>query len=340
MGSLAGVRLLLLGGLLAAPLAARAQFQSPIGGPTPFSNQPPTVIAPWLLNQKAPLEEKRSYAPIHTRVHAWDGDRPERRWQIEGVLGFGGHLQVEGAPAGFEENLYTTSFIASGAFELYQGKTTVWFRVPLVVARIDPTYDNPERQRDLLVFGDVSVEIARHLHPARDLGLSLSLALSCPTIVEEQALAFGGVDGDGAKVLRAASASRGYEQPELFQPTLIGFTPVLRLMWRAGPFRLSPYLRLPNFISPLSHPDHRYRGELVAGVRGSTRLGSHVELALRLWGLVPAIYGSDPWILAAAVELRVQLSYFGFALGGVAPLAIAPGEPRVVGVTLALTFDG
>jgi hypothetical protein len=307
----------------------------------PFANQPVVVIPPWMMHERPPTaEEKRSYAPVRTVIHAWDGDRPERAWNIDSLVGFGSDQHVDGAPPEYRENFYTTSLTAAGTFELYRGTTTVWFRVPLVIGSIDPAYDNPQRRRDILVFGDPEVEIARRLHVARDLGLTLSMALSCPTIVNSEALAFGGFQNDSASILRAASAAHGYETAELYETSYFGFTPTVSLLWRSRGLRIEPYVRLMSFLSPLAHPDHRYRGVAIGGVRLSYRFGNRVELALRVWGVFPAIYGAEPYTLAAGPELKVKTRVFWLSVGSVVPLAVESGEARVYGIALGLQFNG
>jgi hypothetical protein len=282
----------------------------------------------------------RSYAPIHTKVETWDGERPERLWQLNSTFGFGAQTIATYGPTTYAEDLYTTSFVATGTFELFQGRTTVWFHVPFHVTHYSPEDIDVNRQRDVFAFGNIAVEAGHQWQLGRDLGLRFTLIISSPTIIEEGELAFGGFHGDSTSANRSALASRGYETPELFKPGYIGFTPTLTLRWRVRSLRVEPYLKLASFVSPVEHPDERYRGEIVVGARATYRINNHFDAGLRVWGMLPVIAGDDPWALSAAAELRAYIGDFVLGVGATVPLYVPDTFRRVYGIALILGYAG
>lgn len=278
---------------------------------------------------------KRSFAPVRTRIHAWDGDRPERAWQLESTLGLGAQAQVGEGPTGYRESVTTTSFLFSGIFELPRLQSTVRLQVPLILGSITPILaPGIADTRSILAFGNIAVEGSRLWRVASDLGIRLSGTIACPTIIEKDALAFGGLKGDVSTLARAAMAARGYDAPELWEPGQWSLSPTLSVLWRTPAVRIEPFAKAVVFIDPSNHTERHLHIDAVMGVRSTVRLSRRFDLGTRLWGRLPVFDSAALPALAAGAELRAHLPEVDLTLGGFVPIAV-PGEVRVYGVSLA-----
>ena len=234
------------------------------------------------------------------------------------------------------------SFLVGGTLKLTPG-FGVGVRIPLEGG----TLFVPAYQRSDGGVGNLELSAQGFLDLSDLLRLELALGLTFPTAGGHQIpppgsavpVVQGAIDQSGYdrySIQRAISASRGYEDDELFQVNHFGINPRVALRLGAeGKWNITPWVKLDNLIA--TNTSYSFIGELIYGVNLGVFLGSAVEPTVRVWANSP-LTGADFSGTVAVVEPQLRLhcgDVIGY-VGGILPFAGPATNPYDYGVRVGL----
>jgi hypothetical protein len=201
----------------------------------------------------------------------------------------------------------------------------------------------PAYQRSDGGIGNLELSAAGFLDLSDMLRLELSLGLTLPTAGGVQVPAAGApvpitqgaIDQSGYdrySIQRAISASRGYEDDELFQPNHLGINPKLALrIGSEGKWNFTPWVKLDDLIA--TNSSYSFIGELIFGANLGVFLGP-IEPTVRVWANAP-LTGADFSSTVAVVEPQLRLHCgddFVAYVGGILPFAGPATNPYDYGI--------
>jgi len=261
--------------------------------------------------------------------------------EVTGIVPPGTTAGLSGQTTTGTTRVTAYSFLVDGTLKLTSG-FALGVRFPLEGG----TLFVPAYQRSDGGVGNLEVSAKGFLDLSDLLRLELALGFTVPTAGGNPVpppgsnvpVVQGAIDQSGYdrySIQRAISATRGYEDDELFQASHFGINPRAALrIGSEGKWNITPWLKLDNLIGTTSSSS--FIGEFIYGVNLGVFLGSVVEPTVRVWGNSP-ITGAD-FSAVAVVEPQLRLhcgEVVGY-VGGILPFAGPATNPYDYGVRVGL----
>ncbi|MET0390390.1 MAG: hypothetical protein ABW321_30740 [Polyangiales bacterium] len=326
-------------------------------GPTVSAQLRTPVLAQTRRAPAAPGGEGPAFTRREHREHRHDAEpfieeedetQPAIDFALDVVVGFGRVPAVTEIPA--RENadevesrleqarVTSESVVITGGYE-FGHRVGIELRVPLAYGRIDP---RGPMNRSVFALGNLELEGEYAILLSHDLQINFEVGVAVPTAqgqeVPEAAerrrepVSAGGQDAlDQGAILRAAAASRGFEDEALFEVDRVGIVPKVSLDFHHGRWLLGPFLKLENLLYTGDEPGVKPLIELLLGGYAGVMLSHVFELRTRLWCDV-VLEGQGSSVAIVEPQLAAHLHAFRFAIGGIVPVIGGLTDPRFGGL--------